>query len=171
MELKINIDDEVKCMKKSDFVAGKHVVQYRDGCFRFVGKYGTLLDDMGHSMHTLHSYDERLRAKNGMKTVDIVAVYELNEVWKREEPTMAITEDEKTILRNLPANYEWIARDEDSRLYIYQDKPEKCENAWMGKLDPRSLEVLSHLFLMVKWEDDKPWKIEDLLKLEVKKDG
>ena len=104
-----------------------------------------------------------------MTTVDIVAVYELKEVWKREEPT--ITEDEKTILQNLPVNYEWIARDEDSRLYIYQDKPEKRENAWMGKLDHRSLGALSHLFLMVKWEDDEPWKIEDLLKLDVKKDG
>ena len=153
-------------MKKSDFVAGKHVVQYRDGCFRFVGKYGTLLDDMGHSMHTLHSYDERLRAKNGMTTVDIVAVYELNEVWKREEPT--ITEDEKTILRNLLGKYEWIARDESDVLYIYHNKPKKKEFTWVVESGSRCLDLFDHLFKMVQWEDDEPWKVEDLLKLDVK---
>lgn len=165
-------------MKKSDLVAGKHVVKYRNGGFRFVGKYGTLLDDMGHSMHTLHSYDKRLRANNGMTTVDIVAVYELKEVWKREEPT--ITEDEKTILRNLPAEYKWIARDENSKLYIYRDKPEKCVDVWMSgrgsmflPCDQRysPLYLFDHLFKMVKSEDDEPWKIDDLLKLDVKKDG
>lgn len=92
------------------------------------------------------------------------------EDWKHEEPT--ITGDEKTILRFFLINYEWIARDEDSRLYVYQDKPEKRENAWMGEPDGyRSLDALSHLFVMVKWEDDEPWRIEDLLKLDVKKDG
>lgn len=165
-------------MKKSDLVAGKHVVKYRNGYFRFVGKYGTLLDDMGHSVHTLNSYDESLLSTNGAKSLDIVAVYELNEVWKREDPT--ITEDEKTILRNLPAEYKWITRDENSKLYIYQDKPKKCMDVWMrgrGSMfslcDQRysPLYLFDHLFKMVKWEDDEPWKIEDLLKLDVKKDG
>lgn len=164
----MNRAKEVKCMKKSDLVTGKHVVKYRNGCFRFIGEYGTLLDDMGYSMHTLNSYDERLRANDGTKTVDIVAVYELNEVWKREEPT--ITEDEKTILRNLPVNYEWIARDESGVLYIYQDKPKKEEFMWVDGFENRCLNLFNHLFEMVKWEDDKPWKIEDLLKLDVKED-
>ena len=153
-------------MKKSDLVAGKHVVQYRDGYFRFVGKYGTLLDDMGHSMNTLHSYDERLRANNGMKTVDIVAVYELKEVWKREDPT--ITEDEKTILRNLLGKYEWIARDESGVLYIYHNKPKNKEFTWVVESGSRCLDLFDHLFKMVQWEDDEPWKVEDLLKLDVK---
>lgn len=156
-------------MKKSDLVAGKHVVQYRDGNIRFVGEHGTLLDDMGHSMHTLNNYDESLLRTNGSKMSDIVAVYELNEVWKREEPT--ITEDEKTILRNLPSNYEWIARDKNGMLCVYPDKPSKGGTTWWGSLRHRSLDVFDHLFKMVKWEDDEPWKIEDLLNLEVKKDG
>lgn len=156
-------------MKKKDLVAGKHMVQYRNGNVRFVGEYGILLDSTGSYMNALNSYDESLLFNNGGKLLDIVAVYEVNRVWKREDPT--ITEDEKAILRNLPVNYEWIARDEDSRLYIYLDKPEKREDAWMGKLDHRSLGALSLLFGMVRWEDDEPWKIDDLLKLDVKKDG
>ena len=84
-------------MKKSDLVAGKHVVQYRNGWFRFVGKNGYLKDDENKVVSGLSHYDERLFVNNGSKTMDIVAVYKLNEVWKREEST--ITEDEKTILR------------------------------------------------------------------------
>lgn len=162
-------------MKKSDLVEGKHVVKYRNGKFRFVNKYDILLDSEGNGVHTLNSYDKSLLSNNGDKPLDIVAVYELNEVWKREEPT--ITEDEKTILRNLPGNYEWITRDENSKLYIYQDKPEKYVDVWMsGRGSMLSLNdqrysplyLFNHLFKMVKWEDDEPWKIEDLLNLDVK---
>lgn len=157
-------------MKKSDLVAGKHVVRYRNGGFRFVGKDGDLKNHKSEVVSNLILYNARLeRTDTDVNEYDIVAVYELNEVWKREEPT--ITEDEKVILRNLPADYEWIARDGDSKLYIYPDKPDKHDAVWMGKCDYRSLEALSHLFEIVRSEDDEPWKIEDLLKLDVKKDG
>ena len=171
MELKINIDDEVKCMKKSDLVAGKHVVQYRDGCFRFVGHSNELLDSDGVYVDALGFYNERLDDVDGDKEMDIVAVYELNEVWKREEPTMTITEDEKAILRDLPGKYEWIARDKDGRLCVYPGKPSKAVTAWGSTLGHMFFDLYNHLFQMIRWEDDEPWKIEDLLKLEVKKDG
>lgn len=164
----MNRAKEVKCMKKSDLVTGKHVVKYRDGCFRFVGHSNGLLDSDGVYVHALGFYNERLDDVGGDKAMDIVAVYELNEVWKREEPT--ITEDEKVILRNLPGKYEWIARDESGVLYIYHDKPKKEEFMWVDGFENKCLNLFSHLFGMVKWEDDEPWKIEDLLKLEVKKD-
>lgn len=165
----MNRAKEVKCMKKKDLVAGKHVVQYRNGGFRFVGKDGDLKDDESEVVSSLMFYNARWEHTGTDDDYDIVAVYELNEVWKREEPT--ITEDEKVILRNLPADYEWIARDgRNSELYIYPDKPDKHEGFWMAKCDYRSLDALSHLFVMVKWEDDEPWRIEDLLKLDVKEE-
>lgn len=158
-------------MKKSDLVAGKHVVKYRDGRFRFVGEINGLLDSSGEYVHKLCFYDERLNDFGGNKEMDIVAVYELNEVWKREEPT--ITEDEKVILRNLPEKYRFITRDKSGELYIYQNKPGKGEEAWQNGVGNVViyLMVFNHLFQMVKWEDNEPWKIEDLLKLDVKKDG
>lgn len=156
-------------MKKSDLVAGKHVVKYRDGEFRFVGHSNGLLDSDGVYVHALGFYNERLDDVNGDKAMDIVAVYELNEVWNREEPT--ITEDEKTILRNLPADYEWIARDKNGKLCVYPGKPSKRGTIWWSPLTHKFFDLFRHLFKMVKWEDDEPWKIEDLLKLDVKKDG
>lgn len=157
-------------MKKSDLVAGKHVVKYQNGGFRFVGKDGDLKDDESEVVSSLMFYNAHWEhTGTDDNDYDIVAVYELNEVWKREEPT--ITEDEKAILRNLPGNYEWIARDESGVLYIYQDKPEKNSFAWAVRFGSRCLSLFDHLFKMVKWEDEEPWKIEDLLKLDVKKDG
>lgn len=156
-------------MKKSDLVAGKHVVKYRDGRFRFVGEHDSLLNDLGNNVNTLRRYDERLIDDDGDKTYDIVAVYELNEVWEREELTL--TEDEKVILLNLPGNYEWIARDKDGRLYVYPGKPLKAITKWGSGLGLKFFDLFDHLFQMVRWEDDEPWKIEDLLKLDVKKDG
>lgn len=159
-------------MKKSDLVAGKHVVKYREGTFRIVKKNGGLFDDIGNWVHTLNHYDERLNSTDGDKMLDIVAVYELNEVWKREEPT--ITEDEKAILRSLPKEYRFITRDKSGELYIYGDKPKKgYEGVWENGIGNKVfyLMMFNHLFQMVRWEDDEPWKIDDLLKLDVKKDG
>lgn len=98
-------------MKKKDLVAGKHMVQYRDGNIRFVGEHGILLDSTGSEMNALNCYDESLLFNNGGgKLMDIVAVYEVNRVWKREDST--ITEGEKTILRNLPGIYDGSDDDE-----------------------------------------------------------
>lgn len=110
-------------MKKSDLVAGKHVVKYRDGWFRFVDVCDGLIDSDGERVQELDAYDERLNNSRGSKALDIVAVYELNEVWKREEPT--ITEDEKAILRNIDEKYKYVARDDDRRLFVFSEKPEK----------------------------------------------
>lgn len=156
-------------MKKSDLVAGKHVVKYREGSFRLVGKGNILLDEKGLYRYTLNEYDENLNNICGSKDLDIVSVYELTEVWNREDPT--ITEDEKVILRNLPGKYEWIARDESGVLHIYHDKPKREGFVWAVGFGSRCLNLFNHLFKMVKWEDEEPWKIDDLLKLDVKKDG
>ena len=55
------------------------------------------------------------------------------------------------------------------------DKPEKevgTLNMWLRRPDSyiANLAVYTHLFPMVKWEDEEPWLIEDLLKLSVKED-
>src|SRR5699024_528173 len=107
-------------------------------------------------VHGLRFYNERFNDIDGYEATDIVAVYELSEVWKREEPT--ITEDEKTILRNLPGKYEWIARDKNGRLCVYQGRPSKVVTAWGCTSGHRFFDLFNHLFQMIHWEDDEPWK-------------
>ena len=95
-------------------------------------------------------------------------MYELNEVWKREEPT--ITENEKVILQNIDEKYKYVARDYDRRLFVFLEKPEKKEFVWGNNNKAVSISAFDHLFQMIHWEDDEPWKIKDLLKLDVKED-
>lgn len=88
----------------------------------------------------------------------------LNEEYK--EP-IAISAAEQTILKNLPANFKWIARDSSNRLYIYKEKPRKREYAWYDETETNtsySFNLYAHLFQFIKWEDDEPYSIEELLK-------
>lgn len=61
----------------------------------------------------------------------------------------------------------WIARDFDDRLFWHEFEPTKTHYEWLvnrGRvvnLNP------FQLFDFVKREDEKPWAVEDLLKLEV----
>lgn len=78
-----------------------------------------------------------------------------------------LTEDEKVILRNLPKKYKWIARDEDEELlYAYEEKPSKDNGFWRDYKGENwgSLSLFNHLFRFIKFEDDEPYNIEELLK-------
>lgn len=63
--------------------------------------------------------------------------------------------------------YKYIARDNDGALYVYMSIPAKRSDCWRADDTYKSLRGLDIDFPMVKWEDDEPWLIEDLKKLEV----
>jgi hypothetical protein len=78
-----------------------------------------------------------------------------------------LTEDEKAILRNLPKEYKWIARDKhEDNLCIFLDKPRKREGMglkqWVG-FNASRFDLFNHLFQFIKWEDEEPYNIEELL--------
>lgn len=65
----------------------------------------------------------------------------------------------------------WIARDSTERLYFYPEKPTKKIKTWglASDLVPIDYFISSNSFEFITWEDEEPWAIEDLLKLEVEK--
>lgn len=77
-----------------------------------------------------------------------------------------LTEDEKVILKNIDKRYRWIARDDNGSLFIYGEKPIKKESSWISKMliDWCGIWIFNHLFQSIKWEDEEPYLIEDLLK-------
>ena len=90
-----------------------------------------------------------------------------------EKPT--ITKKEKAFLELCkPESY--IARDSNGNIYIYSAKPVKHSNCFSGDecvyMDLRDMAKqifsIENIFPFIKWEDEEPWKVEDLLKLEVK---
>ena len=85
-----------------------------------------------------------------------------------EKPT--ITPKEKKFLDTLLFNCKYIARDENNRLYVYYQKPVHKNELWTSNDDYYyiSTSLFGNMFDFIKWEDEEPWSIEDLKKLEVK---
>ena len=78
------------------------------------------------------------------------------------EPRWTFTDDEKVILRNLPEEFKWIARDSNGQLCVYPEKPEKFDFSWSYDLKNGNkhyditiayVELFKHLFQSIKWED------------------
>lgn len=150
------------------------------------GKIGIILEDrimFSHGWNNLGSshYDNNLKSLVGLTTSDwdIMKIYDcpiisgqswclssvdkngLELVWKRNEIKASV--DEKSILKLIPKKYKYIARDRSSELFIHIGIPQKIGNEWESPYDVGCLDVFGHLFEYIKWEDEKPVKISDLL--------
>lgn len=86
-----------------------------------------------------------------------------------ERPT--ITSREKAFLDLLLFRCKYIARDKNNSLFIYDDKP-RCVDGFWGTNNFNysyiSENSFGNMFDFIKYDDEEPWKIEDLKKLEVK---
>lgn len=80
-----------------------------------------------------------------------------------------ISKKDRAFLEYLNANIHYIARDMDGSLYVYISKPFKIIDCWesAGCEINENLRIVDIDFPMVNWEDEEPWLIEDLKKLEV----
>ena len=124
-----------------------------------------ILDIRGYNYLELNRYDENFNRKAGNSEIfDIVKVYRdytCEEVlWERKEIPQ-LTEDEKAILKNVPKKYKWIARDKSDWIFLYREKPIKLKISWSGCM--YTTLPFQHLFQFIKWEDDEPYSIEELL--------
>lgn len=80
-----------------------------------------------------------------------------------------ISKRDRAFLDYLGEEYKFIARDDSGELCTYLSAPIKRLDCACWDVDNgyKSLIGLEIDFPMIKWEDDKPWIIEDLKKLEV----
>lgn len=89
----------------------------------------------------------------------------LNLLEEYKEP-IKLTQFEYEYLKFAKENeYNFIARDKNNNLYLYSNKPWKAENDW--DYEDRTTPVFAELFKFVKWENESPMLIEELLKCEV----
>ena len=152
-------------MKKSDLKYG-NVVETREGIkylYHCTNSDKFLNLDFDGFLW-IRNFGENLKDRNALNEFDIMKVYKdytLTELlWKRKEAPK-LTEDEKAILRNLPKEYKWIARDLSGMVYIFIERPEKGQAIWYGCGQP--MIPFYNLFQFIKWEDEEPYSIEDLL--------
>lgn len=97
---------------------------------------------------------------------------ELKAQKEKEKEKWQFTEDEKVILRNLPKEYKWISRDNNDKLWLYSDKPEKSSNYAVWKLADNvrgeQLEIIefNHLFQCIQWSDPEPCEFRNFIRRE-----
>lgn len=86
---------------------------------------------------------------------------------KIKEP-IKITELEKQLLIHFKKQgAEYIARDEDKNVCLYEKKPSKVAKCGYWNAPAYTiidLFILSDLFSFVKWKDEEPISIDDVLK-------
>ena len=150
-------------MKKSDLVSGKHVVELEDGS-RYL-----YLEGWFANSRTWYGIDAKI-----YKIFGIQEVFSLSDmlvfgkglvlIWERKPE---LSEAERAILETVDKKYKYIARDEGGNLFIYSSSEiEKFMNEWCYGNDKGvhfSFAVFNILFKMVKWEDEEPTLIADLL--------
>ena len=56
----------------------------------------------------------------------------------------------------------YVARDKDRRLYLYQDKPYKDDGMWTGNMIAR---IKSSSFPFIKWTDKEPTHLNITIKI------
>lgn len=91
-----------------------------------------------------------------------------------EKPTL--TSREKKFLNLLLPKWKYMVRGADKNLYVFDSLPIKGHNGWRIETIHISMcdycyiskKLFDNMFNFIKWEDEKPWSIEDLKKLEVK---
>lgn len=87
-----------------------------------------------------------------------------------------ITSKEKMFLDLIATKWKYLVRDEDKNLYVFDSLPIKEWDGWCAENMSMcgycyiSKKLFGDMFDFIKWEDEKPWLIEDLKKLEVKED-
>lgn len=94
----------------------------------------------------------------------------INWLQQEHKEKIKLSDAERVILENIDKKYKWIARDyTDDEVCVYTDKPYKNTNKnWVNDSinEVFDLEVFNHLFQFIKWEDEQPYNIEELLKGE-----
>ena len=74
-----------------------------------------------------------------------------------------INKEEYEVLKDLDDRWKWIARDElRNSVYVFYKKPNKYSTYWEDE-DMIYEQIDENLFQFIKWEDDEPYNIQELI--------
>lgn len=86
--------------------------------------------------------------------------------WLEQEyvEPIKLTDDEVVILRNIPEEYKWLIRIRHCGLIVCNTKPERKKETW-EIVPSMNLYLFNYLFQFVNWDDEEPYSIDELLKM------
>ena len=131
------------------------------------------VEDLGKAIYTLERLKEKEIEHTGKNTKTIKDAFDdmakafgafktktagqyLDEIYYKHEDLLERLRKE---------NYHYLARDEDGALYAFDSSPVKTEQSglWVVCLNLDSEHIQNDNFPEIKWSDDEPTKIADLL--------
>lgn len=101
---------------------------------------------------------------DGVSCVDKKRAWAISEYIERPE----ISKKDRAFLEYLDKELKYIARDKNGKLTAYEHVYGKDEDGWL--LGPGAFKSFFRFcvqFPMIKWEDNKPWSIDELKNLEI----
>ena len=152
-------------MKKSDLISGKHIVELEDG-YKYLFLEGRFVNS-----RLWYDTDAKIckifEIQEACSLSDMLVFGKgLNLIWGRKPE---ISEAERVILENVDKEYKYIARDKNGCLFLYSKEISKFTDEWCFDGDKgtdgihKGFNLFNHLFKMIKWEDEEPTLISDLL--------
>jgi len=108
----------------------------------------------------------RITAWNVFKMIEFV------EQWSKEHQPKKLTRFEFEMLKWLEKeSYKFIIRSPNNNLIAHDSTPKKVLNGWVSGSRYKYLSPFDELLCFIKWEDEEPTSIQDVLKnCEVKED-
>lgn len=92
-----------------------------------------------------------------------------NAHWLKAEhkEVIKLSDAERVVLENIDKRWVWICRNEDGNLRVMGKRPKKYTKVWMGEIGGYAdIDVFDHLFQFIKWSDNEPYEIAELLRGE-----
>ena len=84
------------------------------------------------------------------------------DLWEEYKKPVKLTKFEYEYLKVAKKEgFNFIARDKNDNLYLYSSKAWKSSFRWIS--EGRTMCVFDKLFKFVKWEDEEPWEIDEIL--------
>lgn len=119
-------------------------------------------------METKFKVGDKVRLKKGLIANKHYGALGLTEPIWQEKKEIVIPDDCKDVLKHISEDFRWIAKDENGRVFIYKEKPEKQRNCvWYSSENRRFDDILKHLdFNWLSWEDEEPVNFREVLKGE-----
>ena len=149
-------------MKKNDLISGKHVVELEDGD-KYLFLEGRFINNR-FWCDTDAKIFKIFEIRQAYSLGDMLAFGKgLDLVWERKPE---LSEVERIILENLYRDFNYITRDESGELWLFENRPIKKDYSWdLLNGFGENFNLYKHFFKMVKWEDNEPTLISDLLEV------
>lgn len=157
-------------MKKSDLKSGMVVKIQDESLYLVVGdkligvdghlNLSSYLDNLEHTLFRAFNIIKVYNYKLGRSFSRLLDDDNLELIWERKEHELTKREiDVLKALRTL--SYDFLVRNENGELYACKEKPERQMYYWYKDELTR---IDKDLFTFVKWGDDEPTNINELLR-------